>query len=113
MLWVARSLALSLGDRGHRLPHPSPAAAAALAAMDSLAKSGWHVITGDAAAEAGFPSEGAVTAKEVLADALNRDIKDYGDAFVQELVASAGGADGLIDTGDNGHVLQVSEVADM
>ena len=78
--------------------------------MDSLAKSGWHVITGDAAAEAGFPSEGAVTAKEVLADALNRDIKDYGDAFVQELVASAGG-DGVIDTGDNGHVLQVSEVA--
>ena len=78
--------------------------------MDSLAKSGWHVIAGDAAAEAGFPSEGAVTAKEVLADALNRDIKDYGDAFVQELVASAGGAEGVIDTGDNGHVLQVSSI---
>ena len=75
--------------------------------MDSLAKSGWHVITGDAAAESGFPSEGAVTAKEVLADALNRDIKDYGEAFVQELVW-ADGPNGTIDTGDCGHVLQVS-----
>ena len=75
--------------------------------MDSLAKSGWHVMPGGVE---GFPTEGAVTAKEVLADALNRDIKDYGDAFVQELVASAG-ADGVIDTGDSGHVLQVSELS--
>lgn len=74
--------------------------------MDSLAKSGWHVMPGGVD---GFPTEGAVTAKEVLADALNRDIKDYGGAFVQELVTSAVDDDGVIDTGDSGHVLQVSE----
>ena len=72
--------------------------------MDSLAKSGWHVIPGGVD---GFPTEGAVTAKEVLADALNRDIKDYGEAFVQELVW-ADGPNGTIDTGECGHVLQVS-----
>ena len=74
--------------------------------MDSLAKSGWHVIPGGVD---GFPTEGAVTAKEVLADALNRDIKDYGEAFVQELVWSDG-PNGTIDTGECGHVLQVGPV---
>ncbi len=70
--------------------------------MESLAKSGWHV-----SADAAFESTGA---KEVATEALNRDIKDFGDAFVQDLLANL--KDNVLETGDKGHVLQVGCLVD-
>jgi tudor domain-containing protein 3 len=68
--------------------------------MDSLVGSGWHVAS---------TYSGPSSAKEILADVINRDIKDFGDAFLADLVAAASDS-GVLSTGTRGHVLQVMKI---